>query len=195
MFFGKTCGKVVGSPSRRLAQMADFFCLLNVKDSLRTCDLLLSLQPNTLIKMNNDDYNIMNSNNEVNHAANNEIILYQPDSTLSIDVRIEDETVWLTQAQMTELFQTTRNNITLHIRNIFKEGELNEASVCKESLLTAADGKRYRTKLYSSPLPAACVRHFSLFLHFFTSALQIIEIKVLFLHAYTSYVYAIGVSE
>jgi len=62
---------------------------------------------------------------------------------------LENETVWLTQAQMTELFQTTRNNITLHICNIFKEGELEESSVCKESLLTAADGKRYKTKLYS----------------------------------------------
>lgn len=50
---------------------------------------------------------------------------------------------------MTVLFQTTRNNITLHIRNIFKEGELEETSVCKESLLTAADGKRYKTKFYS----------------------------------------------
>lgn len=79
----------------------------------------------------------------------NEIILYQPDSTLSLDVRVENETVWLTQAQMTVLFQTTRNNITLHIRNIFKEGELEETSVCKESLLTAADGKRYKTKFYS----------------------------------------------
>lgn len=79
----------------------------------------------------------------------NEIILYQPDSTLSLEVRVENETVWLTQAQMTDLFQTTRNNITLHIRNIFKEGELEESAVCKESLLTATDGKRYRTKLYS----------------------------------------------
>ena len=70
---------------------------------------------------------------ESGHASKNEIILYQPDSTLSLDVRVEDETVWLTQAQMTELFQTTRNNITLHIRNIFKEGELEEISVCKES--------------------------------------------------------------
>ena len=81
--------------------------------------------------------------------SENEIILYQPDSTLSLDVRVENETVWLTQAQMTELFQTTRNNITLHIRNIFKEGELEESSVCKESLLTAADGKKYKTKFYS----------------------------------------------
>ncbi len=88
-------------------------------------------------------------NNNLQSDKENEIILYQPDSTLSLDVRVENETVWLTQAQMTELFQTTRNNITLHIRNIFKEGELEESSVCKESLLTAADGKRYKTKFYS----------------------------------------------
>ena len=73
------------------------------------------------------------ANNNINDNAqlygDNEIILYQPDSTLSLNVRVENETVWLTQAQMTELFQTTRNNITLHIRNIFKEGELDEFSV------------------------------------------------------------------
>ena len=51
-----------------------------------------------------------------------EIILYQPDSEVKLEVRLEEETVWLTQAQMAELFQTTRNNVTLHIRNIFKEG-------------------------------------------------------------------------
>ncbi len=79
----------------------------------------------------------------------NEVIVYQPDETTKLSVRLEDDTVWLTQAQMAELFQTTRNNVTLHIRNIFKEGELTEASVCKESLLTAADGKRYATKFYS----------------------------------------------
>ena len=79
----------------------------------------------------------------------NEIILYQPDDTLALDVRVEDESVWLTQAQMAELFQTSRNNITLHTRNIFKEGELIENSVSKDSLLTAKDGKKYRTKLYN----------------------------------------------
>ena len=92
---------------------------------------------------------IDNNNSNLQSDKENEIILYQPDSTLSLDVRVENETVWLTQAQMTELFQTTRNNITLHLRNIFKEGELEESSVCKESLLTAADGKRYKTKFYS----------------------------------------------
>ena len=79
-----------------------------------------------------------------------EIIIYQPsDVALTIDVRLEDETVWLSQAQMSELFETTRNNITLHISNIFKEGELDNNSVCKDSLLTAADGKLYKTNLYN----------------------------------------------
>ena len=78
-----------------------------------------------------------------------EIILYQPDETVRLEVRLEDDTVWLTQAQMAGLFQTTRNNVTLHIGNIFKEGELEESSVRKESLLTASDGKRYRTKFYN----------------------------------------------
>lgn len=78
-----------------------------------------------------------------------EIILYQPDSEVKLEVRLEEETVWLTQMQMAELFQTTRNNVTLHIRNIFKEGELVENSVCKESLRTAADGKKYRTNFYN----------------------------------------------
>ena len=78
-----------------------------------------------------------------------EIILYQPDETIRLEVRLEDDTVWLTQAQMAGLFQTTRNNVTLHIGNIFNEGELEESSVRKESLLTASDGKRYRTKFYN----------------------------------------------
>lgn len=79
----------------------------------------------------------------------NEIVLYRPDETLSLDVRVAEDTVWLSQQQMAELFQTTRNNVTLHIRNIFREGELRENSVCKESLLTAADGKSYKTKFYN----------------------------------------------
>src|SRR5665647_751174 len=79
-----------------------------------------------------------------------EIVFYQLDNeSAKLEVRFEDETVWLTQAQMSDLFQTTRNNITLHVSNIFKERELEENSVCKDSLLTAKDGKRYNTKLYN----------------------------------------------
>lgn len=79
----------------------------------------------------------------------NEIILYQPDKEIKLEVRLEEETVWLTQSQMAELFETTRNNVTLHIGNIFKEHELEKDSVCKDSLLTAADGKKYKTKFYN----------------------------------------------
>lgn len=94
--------------------------------------------------MENTDHN-----RPITAAGENEIILYQPDSTLSLDVRVEDETVWLTQAQMTELFQSSKQNISLHINNIFKEGELDRIAVVKESLTTAADGKRYKTNFYS----------------------------------------------
>lgn len=79
-----------------------------------------------------------------------EILMYQTeDGDIKIDVRFEDETVWLTQAQMAELFQTSKQNISLHINNAFKEGELNPYSVVKEYLTTASDNKDYKTKFYS----------------------------------------------
>lgn len=56
-----------------------------------------------------------------------EIILYQPDSEVRLEVRLDDETVWLTQAQMAQLFQTTKQNVSLHTNNIFKENELERA--------------------------------------------------------------------
>ena len=90
-----------------------------------------------------------NDNNIQPMADDSQIVLYQPDESIRLEVKLDQDTVWLTQAQMTELFRTTRNNITMHIRNIFKEKELDEKSVCKESLHTAADGKRYRTKIYN----------------------------------------------
>ena len=90
-----------------------------------------------------------NDNNIQPMADDSQIVLYQPDESIRLEVKLNQDTVWLTQAQMTELFRTTRNNITMHIRNIFKEKELDEKSVCKESLHTAADGKRYRTKIYN----------------------------------------------
>ena len=91
-----------------------------------------------------------NENNNIQATTDDsQIVLYQPDESIRLEVKLDQDTVWLTQAQMTELFRTTRNNITMHIRNIFKEKELDEKSVCKESLHTAADGKRYRTKIYN----------------------------------------------
>ena len=82
--------------------------------------------------------------------SNSEILIYQSeDGQTKIDVQIDGETVWLSQAQMVELFQTSKQNISLHIQNIFKEGELEEISVVKESLTTALDNKNYKVKLYS----------------------------------------------
>ena len=73
-----------------------------------------------------------------------EIIIYQTDDgRTKVDVRMEDETVWLTQAQMAELFQTTKQNVSLHINNGLVEGELAGNSVVKEYLTTASDGKNY----------------------------------------------------
>jgi len=80
----------------------------------------------------------------------NEIIFYQPNELAErIEVRIEDETVWLTQAQMAVLFDQTKQNISLHINNCFKEKELDRISVVKDSLTTAKDGKKYKTQYYS----------------------------------------------
>lgn len=67
---------------------------------------------------------------------------------MKIDVRFEGGTVWLTQQQMADLFQTTKQNVSLHIQNVFSERELPQDSVVKESLTTAADGKNYATKFY-----------------------------------------------
>jgi len=73
-----------------------------------------------------------------------EIVLYQmEDGRTRLEVKLENETVWLTQNQMAELFQTTIPNVSMHIRNLFSEGELKPDSVVKESLTTAADGKNY----------------------------------------------------
>ena len=80
---------------------------------------------------------------------NNEIILYQPDSTISLEVRVEDETVWLTQQQIADLFGVKQPAISKHLKNIFQSGELDEFSVHSILEYTATDGKIYRTKFYN----------------------------------------------
>ena len=71
-----------------------------------------------------------------------EIIMYQPDEEVRLEVRMEDETVWLTQAQMVELFNSSKQNISLHISNIYKEGELSQDSTVKEYLTVQKEGRR-----------------------------------------------------
>ena len=78
------------------------------------------------------------------------VVVYKSDdNSIQLDVQLSDETVWLTQAQMTILFETSKQNISLHINNIFKEGELNKDSVVKDYLTTASDGKNYKTLYYN----------------------------------------------
>lgn len=79
-----------------------------------------------------------------------EIVIYQTDDgQTNIDVRFEDKTVWLTQAQLVELYQSSKANISEHIKHIFEEGELEENSVVRNFRTTAADGKTYNTKFYN----------------------------------------------
>lgn len=83
-------------------------------------------------------------------AARGEIVLYRaPDGSIALDVRLEQETVWLTQKQMAQLFQTERSVITKHLRNIFASGELERESVCAIFAHTAEDGKTYQTQYYN----------------------------------------------
>ena len=89
--------------------------------------------------------------NELNEQ-NNFIMYTTDDGQVDIEVRLEDENVWLTQNSMAELFDTTKQNISLHIKNIFEEKELEENSVVKHSLTTAKDGKNYKTKFYNLDL-------------------------------------------
>ncbi|MCA3004936.1 MAG: virulence RhuM family protein [Planctomycetaceae bacterium] len=77
------------------------------------------------------------------------VLYHTPDGRSRLSVRLEGETLWLTQAQMAELFQTSKQNISLHVQNVLEDRELPEDSVVKEYLTTAADGKSYSTKHYS----------------------------------------------
>ena len=82
--------------------------------------------------------------------STNNIIIYQnPDGTTLLDVRLDHETVWLTQKQMAELFGKTVPTINEHIKNIFKDGELEGSAVIRNFRITATDGKTYDTAHYS----------------------------------------------
>ena len=74
---------------------------------------------------------------------NSQLIIYQAENgETKLEVRLENETVWLTQKQMAELFQTTPQNITIHLGNIFEEGELSEQATCKDFLQVQTEGNR-----------------------------------------------------
>jgi len=87
--------------------------------------------------------------NEMDSSPKSEIILYQPNETVSLEVRLDEETVWLTQQQIAELFGVNQPAISKHLRNIFNEGELQEKSVYSILEYTAKDGKKYKTHFYN----------------------------------------------
>lgn len=85
-----------------------------------------------------------------NNNPSSDIILYNtPDGHIRVEVMYAGETFWLTQKRMAELFGCTTDNISLHLKNIFKENELEQKSVTEEFSVTAADGKNYNTKFYN----------------------------------------------
>lgn len=83
------------------------------------------------------------------HETGDRFLIYAAREGVKIELRVDDDTFWGTQQQIADAFGVTRQNITIHLQNIFREGELDERSVCKESLRTGRDGKRYSTKLYN----------------------------------------------
>jgi len=86
---------------------------------------------------------------EMDSSPKSEIILYQPNETVSLEVRLDEDTVWLTQQQIAELFGVNQPAISKHLRNIFNEGELQEDSVYSILEYTAKDGKKYKTHFYN----------------------------------------------
>ena len=81
--------------------------------------------------------------------SENIILFKTDDGQIKLDVKFEDETVWLTQAQMVELYQSSKANVSEHIKHIFADGELSENSVVRKFRTTAADGKNYKTTFYN----------------------------------------------
>lgn len=92
----------------------------------------------------------MSNKNLIIRSSTAEFLIFeQKKKEKGIEVRFEDGDLWLTQKLLGELYDTTRNNITMHIQNIFADGELEEKAVSKKFLLTASDGKSYNTNYYN----------------------------------------------
>ena len=90
------------------------------------------------------------NHNSITENDKGDIVIYQSENgDTKIDVHFQDETVWLTQAQLCELYQSSKANVSEHIKNIFAEGELDEISVVRKFRTTASDGKTYSINHYN----------------------------------------------
>ena len=81
-------------------------------------------------------------NNAMKSETRNEIVVYQPNDTLRLDVRLEKDTVWLSQKQMAELFGCSTDNVGLHLKNIYSDGELEESSTAEDFSVVRKEGSR-----------------------------------------------------
>jgi len=92
----------------------------------------------------------MDSELTLYHSDSNSMVVYHSEGgAIQLTMQLSDETVWLTLQQMMALFETSKQNVSLHINNIFREGELVKSAVVKDYLTTAADGKNYRVQYYN----------------------------------------------
>ena len=92
--------------------------------------------------------------------AENKVIIYTAnDGTTKIDVKLEEETLWLTQAQMCELYQTSKSNVSKHIKHIFEEGELIKEATVRKFRTTATDGKVYMVSHYTLDMIIQATHH------------------------------------
>lgn len=86
----------------------------------------------------------------MDNLEQNDLLIYKnKDGNINVDAIFKDETLWLTQKAMSKVFDCSIDNISLHLKNIFKDKELNENIVVEESSITASDGKNYKTKIYN----------------------------------------------
>ena len=95
----------------------------------------------------------MDSELTLYHSDSNSMVVYHSEGgAIQLTMQLSDETVWLTLQQMMALFETSKQNVSLHINNIFREGELVKSAVVKDYLTTAADGKSYHVQYYNLDL-------------------------------------------
>ena len=98
--------------------------------------LLLPLSPTRMLNSKFDSMQSIESGNK------GEVVMYQPDETIRLEVRVEDETVWLTQQQIADLFQSSRTNVVEHVMHIYEDEELEESSTCRKFRQVRKEGKR-----------------------------------------------------
>ena len=137
-------------PRSRLANLPSTFSSPLRFLQIQFHSILLLSQNKTVSLQTRIDYQLFDYHYmEQEKRLTGEIVLYQPDDTIRLEVRMDDETVWLTQAQIATLFGVKQPAISKHLNNIFRSGELDESAVHSILEYTATDGKLYKTKFYN----------------------------------------------